>query len=122
MKILIVDDWPDNVFLLKEVLALMGFDCILAENGQEAVDQVKNEEFAAVFMDIEMPVMNGFEATEEIRTQLPNPKSEIPVFAISAHSHNFLEEKRKKVGITDYVAKPYTHSNIESILEKYQIL
>lgn len=120
-KILLVDDFPDNIFLLEEILGSLGYSPVAVHNGEEAVNAVKTDDFKLVFMDIEMPVMNGFEAAEEIRTLLPEPQNKVLIIAISAHSYDFFEEKMRESGIDDYISKPYTFSKITRILEKYEI-
>jgi len=120
-KILLVDDFPDNIFLLEEIVRSLGYAPISVTNGEEAVNAVKLDDFKLVFMDIEMPVMNGFEAAEEIRTLLPEPKNKILIIAISAHSYDFFEEKMTVSGIDDYISKPYTFSKITRVLEKYGV-
>lgn len=117
-KVLIVDDFADNVFLLEEIVASLGFETDSAINGEIAVEMVKNGDYQLVLMDIEMPIMNGFEAAEEIR-DLPEPKNQTLIIAISAHSHEFFEEKIHKTGINDYISKPYTLNKIITLFKKH---
>ncbi len=60
-KALLVDDFPDNIFFLQEVIEALGFEPMSVDNGEKAVHAVKADDFAVIFMDIEMPIMNGFE-------------------------------------------------------------
>ena len=117
LKILIVDDFPDNVFLLEEIITNLGFEADSVSNDEQAVDAVRTGNYQLVFMDIEMPVMNGFEAAEEIR-ELPEPKNEILIIAISAHSQEFFAEKVHRTGINDYISKPYTFQKIVTVLQR----
>lgn len=119
-RVLIVDDFPDNIFLLEEILSSLGFEADSANNGELAVQSVQNNDYRVIFMDIEMPVMNGFEATEEIR-ELPDPKGKVLIIAISAHSPEFFNEKVRKTGIDDYISKPYTMNKIISVLQRHNI-
>lgn len=111
-KVLIADDIADNIFLLEQILEVMDFECTSAENGEEALEAFKSKHYDVVLLDIEMPVMNGFETAEEIRA-LPAPKGSVPIIAISAHSKSFFEEKLKKAGFDDYISKPYTYDKLE---------
>jgi len=120
--VLIVDDLPDNIFLLKEVVQIIGFQAESRRNGQEAIEALQQNDYKLVFMDLEMPVKNGFEATEEIRTRFSEPLRSIPVFAISAHAKYFFEEKVSLAHFTDYIAKPYTLDKIRTILGKHNLL
>lgn len=121
-KVLIVDDFPDNIFLLQEIVELIGFSAESRENGEQAVDAVRHNNYTVVFMDIEMPVMNGFEAAEEIRTILTEPSCSVPIIAISAHSHQFFEDKLNKVGFNDYISKPYTLEKVKRSLQKLNLM
>jgi CheY-like chemotaxis protein len=81
VKILVVEDITLNQMLMKTILDDFGFDCEIAENGKIAVEKLKEKEFDVVLMDLQMPVMNGFEATEYIRNTM---KSSIPIIALTA--------------------------------------
>lgn len=114
-RALIVDDYEDNIMLLQEIVELLDFETDYVENGQLAVDAVKEKDYDVVLMDIEMPVLNGFEASEEIR-RLMEPKNAVPIVAISAHSADFFEDKIKNAGINDFISKPYTFSKLGRVL------
>ncbi len=75
LKILIVDDIFTNRLLLSELIKTLDHESLQAENGQEAIDHLKNEEVDLVLMDIEMPVMNGLETCEFIRKNFLHPKT-----------------------------------------------
>lgn len=120
-KALLVDDFPDNIFFLQEVIEALGFEPMSVDNGEKAVQAVKNEDFAVIFMDIEMPIMNGFEAVEEIR-KMEGLKGIVPIVAISAHSLDFFQEKLQQTGFNDYISKPYVLQKIKRVLEKNGIM
>ncbi|MBK8806921.1 MAG: response regulator [Bacteroidales bacterium] len=120
-KVLIVDDLSDNIFLLEELISAFGLEYKSVNNGQEAVNAVIAEDFDIILMDIEMPVMNGFEASEEIR-ELPEPKKNIPIIAISAHSTDFFDERVNRCGMCDFISKPYSLPKIKEMLKKYGLL
>lgn len=121
-RALLVDDYEDNILLLQEYVELLEFETDYVGNGQLAVDAVKESDYDVILMDIEMPVLNGFEAAEEIRSSLPTPKCNIPIIAISAHAADFFEDKFQKSGINDFISKPYTFSKIEKVLSKNHLL
>ena len=121
-KVLIVDDLPDNVFLLREVISLVGYKADSCKNGKEALEAFKNNAFKIIFMDLEMPVLNGFETMTEIRKNFDSPQCDVPIIAISAHPKYFFEEKDKLTGFTDYISKPYTLDKIKAILAKHNLL
>jgi len=114
-KVLIADDFEDNIFLLEQILELLDYECTSVINGQEAVDEFKAGDYDLVLLDIEMPVMNGFEAAEEIKA-ISLHKGQVPIIAISAHSKDFFDEKLSKSGFDDYISKPYT---LEKLQERF---
>lgn len=120
MKIIIADDIFTNRLLLSEVIEDLGHEYILAENGKMAVDAlVDNDSIDIVLMDIEMPVMNGLEATKYIREKLETPKKLTPVIALTAHNPKIFFEDYKDVGFNQLLTKPYSIKKISEILEPY---
>lgn len=120
MKVLIVDDILVNRLLLKEILKTFPDTVIKdAENGKDAIEKIISNEFDIVLMDIEMPVMNGLEATQYIRTKLESPKCDIPIIAITAHNPNNFIHMYSKVGFNDIMIKPYSIEKIKKILNQY---
>lgn len=118
IKILVVDDIFTNRYLLEELIKLTGNEAILSENGEEAIEILKTEEIHMIFMDIEMPVMNGIETTKYIRRELPSPLNVIPIIALTAHNPEFFFEDYSNVGFDELITKPYSVQKIkEKILE-----
>jgi len=103
-KILLVEDNITNQIVIKELLAIYKFDFVIANNGQEAVDIVKTEKFDLVLMDLQMPVMDGFEATRKIRQF--KSKIELPILALSAAIFSEDIEHSSNVGMNDHLKKP----------------
>jgi two-component system, response regulator, stage 0 sporulation protein F len=116
MRILIVDDLVANRVLLSEIISLTGFESVCVRNGKEAIDILLNQHFDVVLMDIEMPVMNGFETTKYIRNKMSEPLSKIPILAITAHDPNMFFEEYKDVGFNNLVTKPYTVEKIKNLM------
>ncbi len=103
-RVLLVEDNRLNQQVAEKILTKAGLIVEIANNGQEAVDRVKTEEFHAVLMDIQMPVMDGYEATRTIRRQ-PGFE-ELPIIAMTANAMAGDREKSLEVGMNDYVSKP----------------
>lgn len=116
LKILVVDDIYTNRYLLSELVKLTGNVPVLAENGQEAIDILNNEEIHMVFMDIEMPVMNGVETTQYIRKELPSPLNAITVIALTAHNPEIFFEDYSEAGFDELITKPYSVEKIRAII------
>ena len=103
IKILVVEDMPLNQLLMKTLLDDFGFERDIAENGKIAVEKLQENDYDIVLMDLQMPIMNGFEATEYIRKTL---KLELPIIALTADVTTVDVAKCKTVGMNDYIAKP----------------
>ena len=103
IRVLVVEDISLNQLLMKTLLDDFGFECEIAENGRVAIEKVKNKSFSIILMDLQMPEMNGFEATAYIRNTL---QSNIPIIALTADVTTVDLAKCKAVGMNDYIAKP----------------
>ena len=120
MKIIIADDIFTNRLLLSEVVEDLGHEYVLAENGKMAVDALEsNDDIDIVLMDIEMPVMNGLEATKYIREKMDSSKKHIPVIALTAHNPKIFFEDYKDVGFNQLLTKPYSIKKISELLEPF---
>ncbi|MHB8580223.1 MAG: response regulator [Ignavibacteriaceae bacterium] len=105
IKILLVEDYKHSQIIVTRLLKKNNFESIVVvENGAEAVEAVQKQKFNLILMDMQMPVMNGFEATEKIR-QMKDYK-EIPIIALTAFAMKGDREKCLEAGATDYIPKP----------------
>ena len=101
--------------LFKTILENLGHTVTLASNGKEAVEAVKRERFDIIFMDVQMPEMNGYEATVEIR----NLKIITPVIAVTASAVKGEKEKCLAAGMTDFLTKPFKKRDLLPVLERW---
>jgi signal transduction histidine kinase/CheY-like chemotaxis protein len=105
-RVLIVDDNPMNRMLVIKMLQKRGFETDTAENGKIAVFKVRNQNYDIVLMDLQMPEMDGYEATMQIR-DLKNEKNNIPIIAMTAHIMPGEMEKCAEIGMNDFLPKPF---------------
>ena len=117
-RILVVEDDPLNMLLISEVLRKMGVEVIKATNGREALEILSYECPSLIFMDVNMPVMDGFTATRLIR-RLPWPNNSVPIVALTADAMKEDRERCLKEGMNDYVSKPFRLEEISFILKNY---
>ena len=103
IKVLVVEDIALNQLLMKTLLDDFGFERDIAGNGKIAIKKLQENDYDIILMDLQMPEMNGFEATEYIRNKM---KSSIPIIALTADVTTVDLEKCKAVGMNDYIAKP----------------
>lgn len=101
MTILVAEDNPSNYKLL-EVILSKRFHLVHAWNGREAVEMFKEHNPQLILMDIQMPEMNGYEATEQIRALSPT----VPIMALTAYAYASDEEKILQSGMNSYMSKP----------------
>jgi CheY-like chemotaxis protein len=105
MKILLAEDYKHSQIIVTRLLKKNGFEnIVVVENGEDAFKMARDQKFDLILMDMQMPIMNGFEATEKIR-ELPNYK-ETPVIALTAFAMKGDREKCIEAGATDYIPKP----------------
>jgi len=103
IKVLVVEDIALNQLLMKTLLDDFGFERDIASNGKIAIEKLKQKSYDIILMDLQMPEMNGFEATEYIRNKM---NSKIPIIALTADVTTVDLAKCKAVGMNDYIAKP----------------
>ena len=111
--LLVVDDHPNNHQLLHDLLVLLGFQVETAQNGPQALEQIRAKRFDLVFMDIIMPRMDGFAATQSIRRTVPQG-NKLPIIAISASA---LDSNQTTV-FNGYLEKPVNPTELQACLKK----
>nr|WP_269203820.1 response regulator [Pseudodesulfovibrio alkaliphilus] len=120
LRLLVVEDNRVNQLMAARMLTSMGHEAATANNGEEALALLERESFDAVFMDIQMPGMNGVQATRRIREAGPgstmNPA--IPIIAITAHAMAGDREIFLEGGMDDYIAKPVERNELEAVLAR----
>ena len=105
-KILVVEDTEDNRQILRDLLGMAGYDMLEAHDGAEGVAKASEHKPDLILMDIQMPVMDGYEATRQIKA---NPELKgIPIVAVTSYALSGDEEKARAAGCDAYIAKPYS--------------
>jgi len=125
LKILLVDDNEINIKLGKKVFEKLGYEVKTAYDGMEAVESCQKNLFDIIFMDLRMPVLNGFEATELINKSKANKTDKPLIIALTANANSIDRERCFKLGMVDFILKPLDVSRIKEyifhIIEKYKI-
>lgn len=119
MNLLIAEDTPFSRKIIETFLKTKQINYVIVENGREAIEKVKENDFDIVFMDIEMPEMNGYEASKYIRTKLNEPKCNVPIIALTGYNNADIEDELKKHGFSDYVLKSQFIHVFENISRKH---
>ncbi|CAD5106403.1 response regulator [Zestomonas carbonaria] len=119
-RLLCVDDNPANLLLVKTLLEDMGAEVLAIDNGQDALEAVKHNAFDLVFMDVQMPGMDGRQTTEAIRQwESENERVALPIIALTAHA--LANEKRAllRAGMDDYLTKPISERQLAQVVLKW---
>lgn len=117
-KVLVVDDNEINLMLISKTLSKLGYECKKGSNGQMAVDMVKEEHFDLIFMDMQMPIMDGTVATTEIRKHYRIYEYPV-VIALTANALGDGRDKCLEAGMQDFIAKPFKPAEIEEVIKKW---
>jgi len=118
LRVLLVDDVPENRTLVAAVLRQLGLSVDLAADGAEAVSAAAANRYDAILMDITMPVMDGFEATRRIRER-ERGGEEVPIIALTAHAMEGFFERCLDAGMDDYLTKPVTRESVVDALQRW---
>ncbi|GHF84568.1 two-component sensor histidine kinase BarA [Thalassotalea marina] len=117
IKVLAVDDNDANLKLIEALLQEQVAEVITATNGQEALDLCKNEKFALIFMDIQMPVMDGISALKHIKAQTFN--EDTPIIAVTAHALSGEKDRLLQEGFDSYMTKPIDETMLRHTIYEY---
>jgi CheY-like chemotaxis protein len=118
MKILVVEDEAINQMLMTALLTQFGFVVTTVENGKMAVEEAAREEYDLILMDLQMPDMDGFEATRRIKAMTGRPNCP-PIIALTAHAMGKDREKCLQAGMDDYLSKPISRDELYQVLIRH---
>ncbi|PNA06040.1 hybrid sensor histidine kinase/response regulator [Pseudomonas sp. FW305-BF6] len=116
-RVLLVEDNPVNQLVAKGMLGKLGCDVVVAAHGVEALDQLEHDEFDLVLMDCNMPVMDGYEASRQIRQSGRWPH--LPIVALTANAMSEERERCRAAGMSDYLAKPFRREELAALLDQW---
>jgi signal transduction histidine kinase/CheY-like chemotaxis protein len=114
-RVLLVEDNPVNQLVAKGMLGKLGCEVIVAAHGAEALDQLEQSDFDLVLMDCNMPVMDGYEASRQIRRSGRWPQ--LPIVALTANAMSEERERCRAAGMSDYLAKPFRREELAALLD-----
>jgi two-component system cell cycle response regulator DivK len=115
--ILVVEDQEDNRQILRDLLTSGGFDMIEAENCADAITAAEANRPDLILMDIQLPILDGYEATRRIKAN-PDLKS-IPIIVVTSYALSGDEDKARRAGCDDYVAKPFSPRELLAKIKTY---
>lgn len=118
-KVLVVDDNISNLKLIQKTLNSLGCDVVMAENGIEALEKFTRDSYDVVFMDIQMPKLDGYQTAIELRKMKERGGDRIPVIALSAFHMENCVKKCFESGMNDFIGKPFKKEDIIESLKKH---
>jgi len=121
LSILVVEDDRVNQIAISRMLEKMHHKARCVDNGQKALDILKEDHFDCIFMDIQMPILDGIETTKQLRADGSPYFRDIPIVALTAHAMPEDREKFLKVGMNDYVSKPVSFEQLAAVLRRVTI-
>jgi two-component system cell cycle response regulator DivK len=116
-RILIVEDQEDNRRILRDLLSMAGYDLIEATNGEEGVELAQRERPDLILMDIQLPVIDGYEATRRIRCNAA--LKSVPIVAVTSYALSGDEAKARAAGCDGYVAKPFSPRQLLATVRQF---
>src|SRR5438270_13776940 len=116
-RILVVEDQEDNRQILRDLLSNAGYDMIEAEDGQQAIVAANEHRPDLILMDIQLPMVDGYEATRQIKAN-PALKA-IPIIVVTSYALSGDEDKARAAGCDAYVAKPYSPRALLAKIREY---
>lgn len=117
-KILLAEDVELNQMIARHILEAWGMEVTIANNGKEALNAVEKNNYDLVLMDIQMPEMDGIEATKNIRLLADPEKANVPVIALTANALKGDSEKYLSMGMTDYLSKPFDETKLFQVITR----
>mgnify|MGYP000757066742 CR=1 FL=1 len=119
-RILVAEDEPVNQQVIGKLLGMAGYSYDIAENGEKAVELFRQKEYQAALFDVQMPVMDGLAATQEIRAiERQEKRKRLPIIAVTARAMFGDKERILEAKLDDYIAKPYNLNDVVETLNKY---
>jgi len=118
LQILLADDNPVNQMTGTTMLEKLGHTVVVAGNGREAIEKINTQAFDIVFMDVQMPEMDGMTATAEIRKSEQSTGKHVPIVAMTAHAMKGDKEKCLQAGMDDYVSKPIRRQELTDVIAR----
>jgi PAS domain S-box-containing protein len=117
-RILVAEDVTINQIIVKQILEEWGHEVVLVSNGQEAFDAHKKKDFDLILMDIHMPEVDGYEATQMIRHMGDTIKAAVPIVALTANAFKQETDRFAEAGFNDYITKPFTEAGLYDCIKK----
>ncbi|HNW51267.1 MAG TPA: response regulator [Prolixibacteraceae bacterium] len=124
MKILVAEDNSINIQVARYILSPLSSDLVFVMNGEEAIKKFSDGSFDLILMDVKMPVMDGCEATQEIRhiEKLRGDGGRIPIIAMTANNQHEEQQNCLKIGMDGFISKPFNTEDVTNMLKTLELI
>lgn len=122
IKVLVAEDNYINQKLISKLLLNKGYNITIVDDGQKVLDTLEKEKFHIILMDIQMPVMDGYQATKLIRAKEITSGKYVPIIAVTAFAMESDRQKCFEIGMDDYISKPFNKDDFYKIIEKHLLI
>lgn len=120
-RVLIADDNHINLIIIAKKMQEIGFETDTVHNGQEVLSSLASKKYDILFLDIDMPLLDGYQTTEQIRAIKEDYYQRLPIFLMTAYSYDDVKEKIKDIGVSDFLTKPFDMHLLLQKLQKHLI-
>lgn len=122
IKVLVAEDNYINQKLISKLLLNKGYNINIVDDGQKVLDALEKDKYHIVLMDIQMPIMDGYQATKLIRAKEITSGKYIPIIAVTAFAMESDRQKCFEIGMDDYISKPFNKDDFYKIIEKHLLI
>lgn len=122
IKVLVAEDNYINQKLISKLLLNKGYNLTIVDDGQKVLDALEKDKYHIVLMDIQMPIMDGYQATKLIRAKEITNGKYIPIIAVTAFAMESDRQKCFEIGMDDYISKPFNKDDFYKIIEKHLLI
>lgn len=122
IKVLVAEDNYINQKLISKLLLNKGYNITIVDDGQKVLDALEKEKYHIILMDIQMPIMDGYQATKLIRAKEITSGKYIPIIAVTAFAMESDRQKCFEIGMDDYISKPFNKDDFYKIIEKHLLI
>ncbi|MBL7129719.1 MAG: response regulator [Ignavibacteria bacterium] len=118
LRILVAEDDAVNQFIIEKMFDKKNYDLVIVNDGSEVFQEIKKNDFDVILMDVNMPNMDGIEATEKIRKKEEKTGKHIPIIGITAFSDEDERDNYLAIGMDDFLPKPFLDKNLKEVVNR----
>ena len=119
VRVLLAEDNPLNQLVMKKLFLDWGGELVIASHGREAIEKLREQAFDLILMDVQMPVLDGLEATRYIRSEFPESRNNIPIIALTANAFSGTDDECLLAGMNDFISKPIEIAHLYQKIVRY---